>query len=121
MSGGGIPRALQPRVASREGSCRTLAVHPGEVAPDDLAAGDVVANEIDQPARHSRDHLLEGLEHQRVDEQVVDGGEVRSEGHVVEIGVGLRCAERGIDQFTITAWQGSAPVGELSLQRRELP
>ena len=65
-------------------------------------------------------HFLKRLEHQRVDQQVIDRGEVRTERHVVEVGVRLGRAERRIDQLLVVARQRNVPLGELVLQRSEL-
>src|SRR5436309_15836875 len=46
--------------------------------------------------------------------------EVRAERQVVEIRVGLGCAERSIDQFLVVARQGNVPRGELLLKCAEL-
>ena len=55
-----------------------------------------------------------------VDEQVVDRGEVRAEGHVVQVGVRFGRAEGCIDQFLVLAGQRQTPAREELLQRSEL-
>ena len=79
-----------------------------------------MADEIHERTLRARDDLLERLEHERVDEHVVHGREVRAERHVVNVVVRLRSAERRIDEFAVVARERDAPRGELALQRVEL-
>ena len=88
--------------------------------PPTSSPGDVVADEIDQRRRWCRGAPPERFEHQGVDQHVIDGREVRAQGHVVDVGVGLRRAERRVDQFAIVAGQRNVPGCEFLLQRAEL-
>ena len=83
-------RFLEGVVSGREGSGRALSVHPLRDAVDDFFAGDVVADEVNEVALASGKDFLEGFEHELVDEEVVHGGKVCAEGHVIEIGVSFR-------------------------------
>ena len=120
MAGRFERRALQSGVAGGEGAGCAFAVDPGEFVVHDFLPRDVVADEIDQRAGRAGEDFLEGFEHLRVDQHVIDGREVRAEGHVVEVGVGLGGAEGGVDQFAVVAGQGNAPGGEMFLQGLEL-
>src|SRR6476469_6685849 len=51
---------------------------------------------------------------------MIHRGEVRSERHIVEVGIGLRRAEWCIDQLTILARQGQSPLSKEALKRVEL-
>ena len=126
MTGRGEQRVLQRRMTRRKRARRTLSVNPSYTveAPvpvrKDLAARDVVADVIHQRPFHAGNHFLERFEHERVDEQMVHGREVRAERHVVEIRVGLGRAERRIDEFLVVAGQRDVPLRELALQVVEL-
>ena len=120
VAGGFEGRAFEAGVAGGEGSRGAFAMDPGEAVVDHFLAGDVVADEVDQRAGRAGDDLLERFENQRVDQHVIDGREIRTEGHVVEIGIGLRRAQRRIDQFAVVAGKGNAPGGEMLLKGSEL-
>src|SRR4026209_380168 len=89
----------------------TFAVDPafaGESATavgQEFFAGDVVADEIDKGAFQAGNDFLERFENERVDQEVIDGGKICTEGHVVEIGVGFLRAERRIDKLFVLARQ----------------
>ncbi len=51
---------------------------------------------------------------------MVHGGEVRAEGHVIEIGVGLGGSERGIDELFVFGRKSEAPGAEEAFQGLEL-
>jgi hypothetical protein len=113
-------------MSRRKRARRTLAMHPAfalesaVAVRQQLAARDVVADVIHQRTFHAGNHFLERLEHERVDEQMVHGREVRAERHVIEIRVSLGRAERRIDEFLVVAGQRDVPLRELALQVVEL-
>ncbi len=81
------------------------------VVIDNFLARNVVADEIHQLPRRSRDDLLERFEHQRVDQQVIDRREVRAERHVVQVRVRFGGAERRVDQLPVVAGQRDVSTG----------
>ena len=99
---------------------RSFAMHPGGAVIHDLLPGDVVADEVHETAGRAGGDLLKGFEDKCVDQQMVNCGEIRTERHVVQVSVGLRCAERSINEFLILAGQGQPPALEELLQRVEL-
>ena len=107
-------------MSSWHGAGGTLAVDPGLVTLDDLLAGDVVGDEVNEVSLRSRQDLLEGFQYQCVDEQVVHRGEVRSECHVVQIGVCLGGSEGCIHEFLVTGRIRGGPGFELLLEVLEL-
>ena len=66
-------------VAGGKGAGCAFAMHPSGAIVDDLLAGDVVRDEIDQISFNAWNDLLEGFEHQRVDQKMIDGGEIRAQ------------------------------------------
>ncbi len=74
----------------------------------------------DQPASGSGKDFLEGLEHERVDEHVVDGREVRAERHVVDVVIGLGGSERSVDELAVAAGKRDVPFREFLLEGAEL-
>ena len=76
-------RVLQGVVSAREGPSGSLAMYPAELLVDHLLSRNVMADEIDELSIHSRQYFLKCLQNQRVDQQVIHGGEVRSQCHVV--------------------------------------
>ncbi len=97
-----------------------FAVDPRELVIDDFLTRDVVADEVHELAGRSWQHFLEGLQHERIDEHVVHGGEVRPERHVIEIRVRLGRSERGIDELFVFGRKRQAPGAEEAFQRLEL-
>ncbi len=120
VTGGGERRVFQRVVAAGEGSRGAFAVDPSELVVHDFLTCDVVADEIHELPFRAGKHFLEGFKHECIDEQVVHGGEVRPERHVIEIGVGLGCAERGIDELFVLGRKRQAPGAEEAFQGLEL-
>src|SRR5262245_10414639 len=110
----------------RKGARCAFAMHPTLASETTVTIGrqffarDVVADEIGERTFHARNDFVERFEHERVDEQMVHGREVRAAGQVIEIRVGLWCGEWRIDQLAIFAGQWDVPRGELLLKCAEL-
>jgi len=95
-------------------------VHPAFLVFHELATHDVVADVVHERAFHTGNDFLKGFEHEGVDQHVVHGREIRTERHVVEIGVGFGGAEWRVHEFLVLAGQRNAPRRELALQHTEL-
>jgi hypothetical protein len=120
VAGVGEGRVFERVVAAGEGTRGPFAVNPGELVIDDFLTRDVVADEVHELAGRSWQHFLEGLQHERIDEHVVHGGEVRPERHVIEIRVRFGRSERGIDELFVFGRKRQAPGAEEAFQRLEL-
>src|SRR3954449_9660930 len=71
-------------------------------------ARDVVRDEVDEVAGGAGKDFLEGFQDQRVDEEVVDGGEVGAQRHVVDVAVGFGGAQGGVDELFVAGGEGGA-------------
>jgi len=120
VAGFGEGRVFERVVAAGEGTRGAFAVDPRELVIDDFLTRDVVADEVHELPGRSWQHFLEGLQHERIDEHVVHGGEVRPERHVVEIRVRLGRSERGIDELFVFGRKRQTPGAEEAFQRLEL-
>lgn len=107
-------------VACGDGAGGAFAVDPGLLALDEFLAGDVVGDEVDELALAAWEDFLEGFEDEGIDDEVVDGCEVGTEGHVIEVGVGLRGSEGGVDELSVSGGKGGVPAAELGFEVAEL-
>ncbi len=112
-----LPQRMMP---ARKRPRRSFAMHPGRRVIDDLLAGDVVRNEINQFAFHARNDLLERFQHQRIDQQMIDRRKIGPQRHVVDIRIRLARAQRRIHQLAIIARQRNRPLRKLFLQIAKL-
>ncbi len=120
-------RVGQRRMMRGKRACRSFAMHPTEFRVSSFEfreggflAGDVVRDEVDEVAFCAGEDFLEGFENERVDQQMVEGGEVGAEGHVVDVAVGFVGAEGRVDQLFVVCGQGSGPFFEEGLELLEL-
>jgi len=113
-------RFFECKVARGVGAGGSFSVDPLRDVVDDFFARDVVANKVDEFTLASGKDFLEGFEDELVDEEVVHGCEVRTESHVIEVGVSLGSAEGGVDEFFVTGRIGDTPLVEVSFERSEL-
>ena len=121
MAGGGERRVLELRVACRKSAGGAFAVDPGEAfVAEGFLTGDVVRDEVDEVTFGAGEDFLEGFEDEGVDEEVIEGGEVGAEGHVVDVAVGLPGAEGGVDELFVARGEGGGPFFELGLKGFEL-
>ncbi len=120
VSGLGEGCVGEGEVAGWDGAGGAFAVDPCFGAVDDFLAGDVVGDEVDEGSVRAWEDFLEGFEDEGVDEEVVDGGEVCADGHVVEVGVGLGGAEGCVDELAIAGGEGDVPGAEFFLEVFEL-
>ena len=115
-------------VAGGEGARCAFAVDPGKpriAMPGSkgvcgFEAGDVVGDEVDEVAGGAGEDFLEGFEDEGVDEEVVEGGEVGAEGHVVDVAVGFVRAEGGVDELFVAGGERGGPFVEEGLEGFEL-
>lgn len=120
VSGIGEWGALQFGVSGGESTCGAFAVDPQQLVIDPFLSRDIMANEIDQGSAGCGQDGLERFEYQRVDQQVVDRGEVRTERHVFEVGIGFGRPVFGVDKMSITEGESGACFLEAFLERFEL-
>ena len=113
-------RFLEGVVSGREGAGCAFSVHPLRDSIDDFFAGDVVADEVNEASLASGKDFLEGFEHELVDEEVVHGGEVCAEGHVIEIRVSLGSSEGRVNELLIAGRIRDALLIEVCFERFEL-
>lgn len=107
-------------VTGREGAGCSFSVNPLRDVIDDFLAGDVVADEVDELALASGKDFLEGFEDELVDEEMVHGGEVCAEGHVIEVGVSFGRSKGSVDEFLVTGRVGDAPLFKVCFEGFEL-
>ena len=74
-----VPRLPQRVVTRGKRTRRALAMHPGEVAIHNFLPRDVVTDEIHQLSIGTRKYFLKSLEHEGVNQHMVDRRKVRTE------------------------------------------
>src|SRR5687767_3651480 len=79
-----------------------------------------MADEIHQLPVDAGNNFQKGFEHQGVDQQVIYGGEVCAQRHVVKISISFRTSERRIDQLSVAARERNVPLRKSRLQCAEL-
>jgi hypothetical protein len=120
MSGcmeGGV---LEGKMTSGEGTGCALSVHPLGDSVDDFFSRDVMADEVNQLTFAPGEDFLKSLENELVDEEVIHGGEVGTESHVIEVGVSLGSSERRVNELLVSGGIGDAPLFKVSLESFEL-
>lgn len=120
MSGGVEGRVLKGVVPPGESPGRALSVDPLGNPVHDFFSRNVMADEVNEASFASGEDFLEGFEDQSIDEKMVHGREVGSEGHVIEVGISLGRSKRSVNQLLVAGGIGNVPLLEVRFEGLEL-
>ena len=107
-------------MSTGEGTGCAFSVHPLGDAVDNLFSRDVMADEIHELTFAPGEDFLEGLENELIDEEMIHRREVRTESHVIEVGVSLGSSERRVNELLVSGGIRDFPLFEMSLEGFEL-